>query len=139
MIWSLFTKEIFMGTQGILAEEDKDYFRLSPRHSIPDKFIIMPGTVLNIEPDFPTLFGDKTGISLTEKNYPFCVPIPLDYKSGEFSVSIILPDGSERNLGKRRFLKQTLTGASSGTNCYRFKFSRYGHYIIKMNGWIKDI
>lgn len=139
MIWALFTKNIFMGTKGILAEEDKNYFRLSPRHSIPDKFVITPGTMLNIEPDFPTFFADKTDMSFIERNWPFCVPVPLDYKSGEFSVSIILPDGSQKNLGKRRFSQPTLTGASSGTNRYRFKFSRFGQYTIKMDGWIKDL
>lgn len=139
MVWALFIKNIFMGTKGILAQEDKDYFRLSPRDSIPDKFVIPPGTMLNIEPDFPTFFADKSDMSFIEKNWPFCVPIPLDYKSGEFSVRIILPDGSQENLGKRRFLQPTLTGASSGTNRYRFKFSRFGQYTIKMDGWIKDL
>jgi hypothetical protein len=139
MIWALFTKHIFMGTKGILAEEDKSYFRLSPRYSIPDKFVIPPGRTLNIEPDFPIFFGDKSDISVDEKNWPFRVPIPLDYKSGEFSVSIILPDSSQVDLGKRRFSRQSLMGASSGTSRYRFKFSRYGQYIIKMDGWIKDL
>ncbi|MDP3041333.1 MAG: hypothetical protein Q8N62_01165 [Candidatus Omnitrophota bacterium] len=139
MIWALFIDQIFMGTKGIIAEEDKEYFRLNPRHRIPDKFIIPPGTELNIEPDFPIFFIDKTDTSITEKNWPFCIPIPLDYKSGEFSISIISPDGTEKNLGKSRFLRPTLTGASSGTNRYRFKFSNFGQYVIKVDGWIKDL
>lgn len=139
MIWSFFLNNISMGTKGVIAEEDKDYFRLNPRHNISDKYIIQPGTTLNIEPDFPVFFADKSEISFIEKNWPFCVPIPLDYKSGEFSVKIILPDGSQQYLGKSRFTRQSITGASSGTNRYRFKFSKFGQYTIKMDGWIKDL
>jgi len=139
MIWALFTDKVFMGTKGVVAEEDKEYFRLNSRHRIPDKFIISPGTELNIEPDFPIFFLDKTATSITEQNWPFCVPIPLDYKSGEFSVSIILPDGREKKFGKSRILRQSVAGASSGTSRYRFRFSNYGQYIIKVNGWIKDL
>lgn len=139
MIWALFLDQVFMGTKGIVAQEDKEYFRLNGRHRIPDKFIIPPGTTLNIEPDFPTFFLDKTATSITEQNWPFCVPIPLDYKSGEFSVSVILPNGKEKNLGKSFFSRPTLAGASSGISRYRFKFTKYGQYTIKVKGWINDL
>ncbi len=139
MVWALFINKVFMGVKGIIAQEDKNYFCLNSRNLISDKFIIPPETTLNIVPDFPVFSIDKTGISPVEKMWPFCVPIPLDYTSGKFSVRVILPDGTKKNLGKSRFSRKSSTGASSGTGQYSFKFSQFGQYTIKMDGWIKDI
>ncbi len=139
MVWMLFMDRVEMGTQGIVCEEDKNNFRLSPRHSVSNKFIVRAGEVLNIEPDFPTLFADKAGLSFVEKILPFCVLIPLDYKSGRFSARVTLPDGTIKKLGKKPFRKQSGTGGSSGTDSFRFKFDQYGHYKIEMRGWIRDV
>ncbi|MBI4845936.1 MAG: hypothetical protein HY810_05635 [Candidatus Omnitrophica bacterium] len=139
MIWSLFLNKVEMGVHGILAEEDKPYFRLSPRHNVPDKFIIPPGKTLNIEPDFPTLFADKAGISFVEKILPFCVPIALNYKSGEFSVKIQMPNGKQKDFGVSKINKKTKFGAGTTQKCYNFKFDQYGHYTIILKGWIEDI
>ncbi len=139
MVWMLFMEKIEMGTQGIVSDEDKNNFRLMPRHSVSDRFIIQHGEVLNIEPDFPAFFADKASISFVEKILPFCVPIPLDYKSGEFSVKVTFPDGTKKKLGKRPFRKQSVTGGSSGADNFKMKFDHYGHYKIEMQGWINDI
>ncbi|MFH1460481.1 MAG: hypothetical protein ABIG64_08975 [Candidatus Omnitrophota bacterium] len=139
MIWSLFTDQIFMGTQGIIAEEDKLYFKISPRHSISDRFIIPLNKTLNLEPDFPTLFLDRAQVSFVEPILPFCVPIPLDYKSGEFSVKILTPKGKQEDLGKSFFKQESLTGASSGTDKYQYCFNQYGKYEIELTGGINDI
>ena len=139
MIWSLFSSKISYGVQGILAEEDKGNFKLSPRHNLPDKFIIPPGKKLNLEPAFPTIFGDKFNISDIEGHWPFSVPVELNYKSGEFVVRVITPKGKTIDFGKSKFKKQTVIGAGSGTSKFKFKFKDYGKYIIEMNGYIDDI
>ncbi|MCK4994670.1 MAG: hypothetical protein KAS13_06460 [Candidatus Omnitrophica bacterium] len=139
MIWALFTDTIQMGTQGIIAAEDKVFFKISPRHSVPDKFIIPPGRKLLVEPDFPSMFLDKAKVSFTEDILPFCTPIDLDYGSGKFSVKITLPDGSKKNLGTSKFSEKRKLGAGTGTKKHLFEFNKYGKYTINMKGWIKDI
>lgn len=139
MIWSLLSDKISYGVQGILAEEDKQNFKLSPRHNLPEKFIISPGKKLNLEPNFPTISADKFNISVIEKHWPFSVPIELNYESGEFAVEIITPQGKTIDLGKSKFRGKSLIGASSGTSKYKFKFKEYGKYIIKMDGFIEDV
>ncbi len=141
MIWTLFNTHYSNGTQGIIANEDKIYFQFSSRHILASRFIIPPSenTTYVLEPDFPTMFA-KAMIELElGSNWDFQTPIPLNYTTGELSVSVKTPNGNIDNLGKASFVAQMKTGATTKNKNFRYAFKQYGKYIVTMRGYIEDV
>ncbi len=145
MIWTLFTKYYSNGTQGVVSLEDRDDFQFASRHIIPAKFILPPpedksrDLVFNLEPDFPTMFAKNVIELELGAKWEFQTPIPLNYKSGELSVSVENPQGSVLALGKSSFVAPSQSGATTGSDKFKYVFKDYGRYLIKMQGWIEDI
>lgn len=145
MIWTLFMQYYSNGTQGLVSIEDSPYFQFSSRHILSSKFILPPQNQsektqeYTLEPDFPTMFANRALERELTKNWNFQTPIPLNYNSGELSVSVKNPDGTITDLGTEPFRSQSNLGATTNSNKFRYRFTQYGKYLITMKGWIEDI
>jgi len=133
--WVLLSGYGSNGYAGVVAEEDKAVFALSPRNIIPDDVILPLYTddnktkaAYSIEPRFPTQ-------TIEARN-----AIPLDHTRGELSVKVIGSDGHTADLGRAPFL-----GASGGwptTTSVAFttwKPLAYGEYTVVATGYVEDI
>ena len=123
------------GYFGVIADEDKPYFALSPRNLIPDD-VILPlfsdsGSRISysLEPQFPT------DIIEARSN------IPWDYASGELTATITNPDGTTIDLGPFRYTgaKRGQWPTTSRTELTAWKPPAYGLYAVRLTGWIADI
>ncbi|MEL7563036.1 twin-arginine translocation signal domain-containing protein [Dehalogenimonas sp. 4OHTPN] len=123
------------GYSGVVAEEDKASFALSPRNIIPDD-VILPlysddnktKAVYSLEPRFPTQ-------TIEARN-----AIPMDHTRGEVSVKIIGPDGHTDDLG--RFPFTSLSGGwptTSNPAVTAWKPPAYGEYTVNVTGYVEDI
>ena len=141
MIWALFTGDYSKGTQGIIAQEDKDTFQLSSRHIISAKFILPPSKKRTyiLEPDFPTISLHPALKLELAKQIPYENPLPLNYASGAMSVRVEEPDGKIIDLGQAMFKSQSALGATTKNKKFRYRFRKYGRYHITLAGWIEDI
>lgn len=122
------------GYAGVVADEDKHQFALSPRTIITDD-VILPMYDANgkklyysLEPQFPTDTIEK------------CNNVPWDYTKGALSVTITAPDGKITNLGEAPFVGKA--GEWSTTRKSPFNGwapPAYGYYTVKVTGWTADI
>ena len=131
--WVLLANYNSNGYRGVVAEEDKPYFAISPRSLIQDD-VILPrfdasgkAYTYSLEPQFQADTIDA------------CWNIPWDYTSGEFSVDVTRPDGVTVPLGKFPFIRQSGNTASTGRSALTaWTPPAYGRYTVKATGWIRD-
>lgn len=122
------------GYSGVVADEDKSHFALSPRTIIPDD-VILPMYDANgkklyysLEPQFPTDTIEK------------CNNIPWDYTKGELNVIITEPDGKVTTLGKAPFVGKVGEWPTTKKSPFNsWSPPAYGYYTVKASGWISDI
>jgi hypothetical protein len=122
------------GYRGVVAREDEGRVAISPRNLIHDD-VILPkvntnGVALsyNLEPLF--LFENDN----TQRS------IPWQYKSGQWSVRITLPNGTLVNLGTANFTARRGNGATTQNASFTYwKPPIYGNYTVEAQGWIQDV
>ena len=133
--WTILNNYGSNGYSGVVADEDKSRFALSPRNIIPDE-IILPlyagdnktKLAYSLEPQFPADTID------TRSN------IPWDYARGAVTVQVTGPDGSTTNLGTSPFTGQIGQWPTTKNPAFTaWKPPSYGYYTIKETGWINDI
>lgn len=134
--WVLLANYNSNGYRGVVAEEDKAHFALSPRHIIQDDVILPlydennPKNVLaySLEPQFPTdtIFDRQN--------------IPWDYTKGELTIQIMQPDGKVVDLGTAPFVgKAGKFPTTRNPKFTQWKPPMYGQYTVKATGWTQDI
>lgn len=134
--WVLLANYNSNGYRGVVAEEDKAHFALSPRHIIQDDVILPlydennPKNVLaySLEPQFPTdtIFDRQN--------------IPWDYTKGELTIQITQPDGKTIDLGTAPFVgKAGKFPTTRNPKFTQWKPPMYGQYTVRATGWTQDI
>ncbi len=124
------------GYRGVVAEEDKARFGLSPRNLIQDDVILPrwdennPKNILtySLEPQFPadTIFNRQN--------------IPWDYTKGELTIRITQPDGKTIDLGTAPFVgKAGKFPTTRNPKFTRWQPPMYGEYTVQATGWTQDI
>jgi hypothetical protein len=132
--WVILNSYNSNGYNGVIADEDKSHFALSPRTIIPDD-VILPlydanGKKLSysLEPQFPT-----DTIELRNN-------IPWDYTKGELNVTITAPDGKVTNLGKAPFIAKSGNWPTTKKSAFTaWQPPTYGQYTVNVTGWTADI
>ena len=132
--WVLLSNYNSNGYRGVIADEDKPYFALSPRNIISDD-VILPlyddagrKVSYSLEPQFP--------VDTIEARSN----IPWDYASGFLSIQVTQPDGKMVDLGTAPFIDKTgIWPTTKRTAFTQWRPPAYGHYIVKAVGWISDI
>ncbi|MEN8614816.1 hypothetical protein ABFB09_05995 [Dehalogenimonas sp. THU2] len=132
--WTLLSAYNSNGYAGVVADEDKPNFALSPRTIIPDDVILpMYGddnkTVASysLEPRFPTQ-------TIEARN-----GIPLNNLAGELALSVNGPDGQMVDLGKAQFTGKAGDWPTTKNPTFTaWKPWAYGDYIVKAAGFIVD-
>jgi hypothetical protein len=122
------------GYRGVVADEDKLHFALSPRNLIPDE-VILPlfddgGKPLayTLEPRFPTETIEARS------------NIPWNYAGGELRAALTQPDGRVVNIGPYPFIGKKGSWPTTGKSALTgWKPPMYGLYQIRLTGWINDI
>ncbi len=133
--WTILASYNSNGYAGVVADEDKSRFALSPRNIIPDEVIL------------PLYGGDnKTKVSYSlEPQFPADTidprtNIPWDYLNGELAVQIVGPDGKTTDLGTAPLVGKSGQWATTTKSAFTtWKPPVYGYYTVKETGWIKDI
>ena len=138
MIWTLFSDRFSFGTQGIVAEEDRNHFAFNSRINFQSRLVLPRGTIAVLEPDFPTVAPFRLpgiGFQATAFHEEF----PLNYGSGMLSVRVKGPNGEMVDLGSSSFSHRGGLGARTRTDTFRHSFDTWGNYQISMRGWIEDV
>ncbi len=122
------------GYRGVVANEDQTKIAISPRNMIHDAVILpkvdVNGNAIayNLEPNF-LLNNDNT-----QRN------IPMQYRSGQWTVKITYPNGTIKNLGTANFTARRGNGATTQNTTFSlWKPPIYGNYTVEAYGWIQDI
>lgn len=122
------------GYRGVVAQEDQNRVAISPRNMIHDTVILPKVDVngylisYNLEPNF-LLDNDNT-----QRN------IPMNYRSGQWTVKITLPNETLVNLGTANFTARRGNGATTQNATFTsWKPPVYGNYSVEAWGWIQDI
>lgn len=132
--WVLLARYNSNGYQGVVAEEDRARFALSPRNIIPDE-VVLPlyqwGTSVasySLEPTFPVDSID------TRSN------IPWDFSRGELGFEITAPDGVTTVQPATPIVGTTSSGGPTTRHpaFTDWKPTGYGAYTVKLTGWIAD-
>jgi hypothetical protein len=135
--WVLLGNYNSNGYQGVVADEDKPRFALSPRNLIPDE-VVLPfdsWSSYSLEPGLP---ADRIDLRAA---------LPWDWTKGEMSVEITTPDGVTRNLGRAPFTGKAVNptwypypGPTTGKPEFTtWKPSMYGLHTVKVAGWMADV
>jgi hypothetical protein len=132
--WVLLANYNSNGYYGVVADEDKPHFAISPRHLIQDE-VILPrydgsGKALtySLEPQFKADTIDD------------CQNIPWDYTTGEITVEVTSPDGSVTPLGTLPWVRQNGKAPTTGRPVLTaWTPPAYGQYAVTATGWIQDI
>jgi len=133
--WVLLSDYNSNGYRGVVADEDKARFALSPRNIIPDE-VVLPrywggsDSVISysLEPTFPMDGIDKRA------------GIPWDFTKGEMSLEIEGPDGTislpaTPIVGMSENERGPTTGNEAFTS---WKPPGYGRYTVRLTGWVAD-
>jgi hypothetical protein len=132
--WVLFADHNSNGYRGVVADEDKARFALSPRHIIPDE-VVLPlyhrggDSVVSysLEPTFP-----MDGIDERSN-------IPWDWTRGEMSLEIEAPDGTRTSQPPTPIVGMNEKGPTTGNPAFTsWKPPGYGRYTVRLTGWIAD-
>ncbi len=132
--WVLLANYNSNGYKGVVAEEDRCCFALSPRNIIPDE-VILPlfddagrRLTYSLEPQFPA-----DTIELRSA-------IPWDYARGELSVEITEPDGTLTSLGTSPFVgKAGQWPTTRNPAVTQWKPRMYGQHTVRATGWTADV
>jgi hypothetical protein len=132
--WDLLWDYYSNGYRGVVSAEDQKLVAISPRSIIHDDVILPKVNVngnaisYNIEPNF--LFDNDN----TLRN------IPMNYKTGQYTVKITLPNGTIQNLGTANFAAKRGNGVTTQNSAFTaWKPPIYGNYSIEASGWILDV
>ena len=132
--WDLLWDYNSNGYRGVVASEDQKSVAISPRSMIHDAVVLpkvdVNGNLIsyNIEPNF-LLNNDNT-----QRN------IPMNYRSGQWTVKVTLPNGTVQNLGTANFTAQRGNGVTTQNSTFTaWKPPVYGNYSIEASGWILDV
>ncbi len=133
--WVLLYNYNSNGYKGVIANEDKPYFAISPRVLIHDDVIL---------PRYDAASGRALSYSLeptfVADTYDACWNIPWDYASGEIDVDVTGPDGAEYSLGRYPFARQNGSGPTTGKSALTaWVPPSYGQFTVKATGSIRDI
>ncbi|MBF0501590.1 MAG: hypothetical protein HQM09_15735 [Candidatus Riflebacteria bacterium] len=122
------------GYRGVIADEDAKNFALSDRNLIHDE-IILP---LFSDEGQKIAYNIEPTPMVSSRNIPRA--IPLNYSSGELSVTITDPSGHTTDLGTATFKGKRGTEPTSGDpRLTSWIPSAYGRYIVTAKGWMSDI
>ena len=131
--WDLLWDYNSNGYRGVVAIENQKSVAISPRSMIHDAVVLpkvdVNGNLIsyNIEPNF-LLDNDNT-----QRN------IPMNYRSGQWTVKVTLPNGTLLNLGTANFTTQRGNGVTTQNSTFTaWKPPVYGNYSIEAYGWILD-
>lgn len=131
--WILLYNYNSNGYQGVIAEEDKPYFALSPRNMIQDD-VVLPRLGTNGQP----ISYDIEPQLIANSKDP--IDIAWDYSSGQISVSVTGPDGKTTSLGQYPFIRQSGNGPTTGkTALTAWVPPAYGQYTVSVTGYMQDI
>ena len=158
---SLLLNEFSNGSRGLVSNEDKAKFGISG-HIITnsDRFILSPHIekskeerTYNLEPFIPlTGYSNKTWMGPPKTLFRF--------PSGNLTISIVYPDGTEKTLGSDTFkgayiqkstsyiggdwsvnsnAPDTHFGLTTLNDAFSTSFQQYGKHIVSLSGTIDDI
>jgi hypothetical protein len=129
------------GYSGVVAEEDKGRFALSPRNIIPDE-VVLPmywsgsksAIPYSLEPGLPSDRNDLRAV------------LPWNWKRGAMTVELTTPDGTTKTLGTSLFTGKAenpawypFPGPTTGNAVFKeWKASQYGLHTAKVTGWMED-
>ena len=146
--WMLLANTLSNGSRGAVAREDKGAFNLGNKVTFnADKFIIPKGRSYRLEPFLPTLGFHMGGPNrVAPPLVSFLVP------SGELHVTVTHPDGTVEDLGRAPFRSartdpgivfgptsvQALYELTTLDPSFDYEFPAYGHYVVQMEGWVRD-
>ncbi len=134
VFWTILGDYNSNGYKGVVADEDRGVFALSPRNLIPDE-VILPlystdnKTVLSysLEPQF---FADTIEARSN---------LPWSHTAGALSVQVTGPDGKVTDIGTAPFMGTHLLWPSTGKTAFTaWKPTGYGRYTVKLSGWWAD-
>lgn len=133
--WVLLASYNSNGYNGVVADEDKGYYALSPRNIIPDEVVL------------PLYSGGSTNVN----SYSLEPGLPIDridpravtawdWTKGELTVSVTAPDGATQNLGTSPITgKTSYPGPTTGNKALTaWKPTMYGRYTVSVTGWMAD-
>jgi hypothetical protein len=132
--WVLLMDYNSNGYFGAVSDEDKPNFAISSRNIIPDD-IILP--LVNDS-------GNRQSYSLEPQFLPEIIEarssLPWNYASGELMACVTNPDGTDVNIGPFPFTGKKGQWPTTGkTEFTAWKPPSYGHYSVRLAGWIADI
>lgn len=131
--WVLLYNYNSNGYRGVVADEDKPYFAISPRNLIQDD-VILPRFDANNKP-----YSYSLEPQFLADTFDGCWKLPWDYASGEISVEVTAPDGTNVSLGKLPFIRQSGNGPTTGRSAMTaWVPPAYGQYTVKTTGWLLD-
>jgi hypothetical protein len=117
--WDLLWDYNSNGYRGVVASENQKLVAISPRSIIHDA-VILPKVNVN---------NDNT-----QRN------IPMNCRSGQWTVKVTLPNGTIQNLGTANFTAQRGNGVTTQNSTFTaWKPPMYGNYSIEASGWILDV
>lgn len=131
--WTLLAGYNSNGYRGVVADEDRARFALSPRNIIPDE-VILPmfddaGRRLSysLEPQFPA-----DTIELRSA-------IPWNYLASQLSIDVTEPDGTVTSLGTWPFAgKSGQWPTTKNPAITQWKPRMYGRHTVHARGWTAD-
>jgi hypothetical protein len=132
--WTILNNYGSNGYSGVVADEDRSHFALSPRNIIPDDVILPLFSADNknklsysLEPQFP------------EDTIDPGTNIAWDFTQGAVSVQVTGPDNKTQDLGTLPFVaKNGRWPTTKNAAITAWKPSVYGYYTVKETGWIND-
>ena len=164
LYWPLLLDTLSNGSRGVVAEEDADRFGIAQRILISSETFVIPrldaasgqSLTYRLEPFAPTVSVVNTSFG----GLPLLPRIPFRFPSGNLTVRIHHPDGTETVLGPAPFVQSRLkslaseegipldTGGGHITDAYQLStldphfevaFTQDGLHIITAEGTIDDI
>lgn len=155
--WVLLGNTLSNGTRGGVAREDKGRFDFGTKVTFNAEKLIVPKDdpvtraprKYRLEPFLPTL-----GYIMGGPDRPVPPLVSFVFPSGELHVEVARPDGTTDDLGRQPFRsarckapRESSFGPTSLNAVYElttldsafeYEFPRYGHYVVRMEGWIED-
>jgi hypothetical protein len=132
--WVLLNSYNSNGYHGVIADEDKPYFAISPRNLIQDDVILQ-----KVDNNGKQLYYNLEPQLIADSNDP-TLDIPWDYSSGQIAVQVTNPDGTTMSLGTYPFVRQNGAGPTTGkTILTAWAPPMYGQYAVTATGYIRDI
>ena len=132
--WVLLADYNSNGYRGVVADEDRARFALSPRNIIPDE-VVLPlyhgggdnVVAYSLEPSFPADGIDGRSA------------IPWDFTKGEMSLEIEAPDGTKTTQPATPIVGADGKGPTTRNEAFTsWRPPGYGRYTVRLTGWVAD-